>query len=94
MHGVCGVWGTLAVAFFHRDGFVPAQLLTQLLGTLTAFFWSFGCAYLLFQLLQRTVGLRVSVEDELDGLDISEHGGEAYPLDEGGLSAVPEAGAQ
>lgn len=81
VHGVCGVWGTLAAALFARGGFEPAQLLTQGIGVLTAFVWTFGTAFVLFRVLRATLGLRASEEDELDGLDLSEHGGEAYPAD-------------
>src|SRR5690606_15508043 len=81
VHGVCGLWGTLAVALFHVDGFSGRQLVSQFIGITTCFFWTFGSTYLLFQAIKRTIGLRVSEEDERDGLDISEHGGEAYPVD-------------
>lgn len=81
VHGVCGLWGTLAAALFHIDGFSGRQLVSQLIGITTCFFWTFGSTYLLFQAIKHTIGLRVSEEDERDGLDISEHGGEAYPVD-------------
>jgi Amt family ammonium transporter len=81
VHGVCGVWGTLAAALFHVDGFSAAQLLTQGIGVVACFAWSFSTAFVLFKILSVSVGLRVSAEDEIDGLDISEHGGEAYPID-------------
>lgn len=81
VHGMCGAWGTMAAALFHRDGFNSAQLATQALGVASCFFWSFGTAYLLFKLIGVSIGLRVTPEDEIDGLDISEHGGEAYPSD-------------
>jgi Amt family ammonium transporter len=93
VHGVCGVWGTVAAALFHSEGFVPAQLASQLIGCGAAFLWSFLSGLLLFQLVNRTLGLRVSAEDELDGLDISEHGGEAYPYDDFGFGPEPEPGA-
>src|SRR5690606_12001346 len=81
VHGVCGAWGTMSAALFHSGGFSGKQLLTQAIGVSAAFLWSFCGAWLVFQLVSRTVGLRVSEEDEIDGLDISEHGGEAYPMD-------------
>ncbi len=84
VHGVCGAWGTLAVAVFHVDGFSVPQLITQAIGILSAFIWSFGCAWILFKIISGTMGLRVSEEDEIDGLDISEHGGEAYPREDVG----------
>jgi Amt family ammonium transporter len=92
VHGVCGVWGTLAAALFHREGFVMAQLVTQLIGVGAAFAWSFSTSWILFQLIDRTIRLRVNQEDELDGLDLSEHGGEAYPTDE--LPALVSAMAE
>lgn len=82
VHGVCGVWGSLSAALFHVDGFNPAQLVTQGLGITASFLWVFPTSWLLFKLLAATVGLRVSPEDEVDGLDLSEHGGEAYPRDD------------
>ena len=83
VHGVCGAWGTLAAAIFNHGGFSAAQLATQAIGVVVAFVWSFGMAFLLFKLLSKTIGLRVAPEDELEGLDITEHGGEAYPEDLG-----------
>lgn len=82
VHGVCGAWGTMAAALFHTDGFKPEQLVTQAIGVSAAFMWAFPVALLLFKLVEATVGLRVSEEDEIDGLDISEHGGEAYPMEQ------------
>ncbi len=81
VHGVCGVWGTLSAALFANSGFDSAQLLTQCVGIVVAFVWTFGTAFVLFKIIDVTLGLRVSEEDELDGLDLSEHGGEAYPAD-------------
>jgi len=82
VHGVCGVWGTLGAALFHVHGFTVQQLMSQLIGIASCCVWTFTSAYVLCRLLRGTTGLRVSEEDELDGLDISEHGGEAYPKDQ------------
>lgn len=82
VHGVCGLWGTLAVAFFHMGGFKPEQLVSQAIGGAAAFLWAFPMGWILSKLIAATVGLRVSEEDEVDGLDISEHGGEAYPMEQ------------
>lgn len=83
VHGVCGAWGTLAVGLFAVDGGLfyggGLKLLgIQALGVVTAFAWAFGLGLLLFYGIKATVGLRVSEEEELRGLDIGEHGMEAY----------------
>ncbi|ROQ92220.1 ammonium transporter [Desulfosoma caldarium] len=79
VHGVCGVWGTMAAAIFHIEGFSLGQLGVQALGAASAFLWTFPTAYLTFQMIRATVGLRVSPEEEMDGLDVGEHGESAYP---------------
>lgn len=78
VHGVNGAWGTLAAALFNIDGMTAKLVGVQLLGIGSAFIWSFGCCYILFKILKATVGLRVSEEEELEGLDVTEHGGHAY----------------
>ncbi len=78
VHGVNGAWGTLAAALFNIDGVTVKLIGVQLLGIGSAFIWSFGCCYILFKILKATIGLRVSEEEELEGLDITEHGGHAY----------------
>ncbi len=84
VHGMCGAFGTLAVGFFSADGGLfcgggIGLLTSQAIGVLTAFAWSFGLAMLLFQGMKFTIGLRVSPEQELAGMDVSEHGMLAYP---------------
>lgn len=84
VHGVCGALGTLAVGLFSNDGGLflggGARLLAvQALGVVVAFGWAFGLALVLFYGLKFTVGLRVSPEQELAGMDITEHGMLAYP---------------
>ncbi len=84
VHGVCGAWGTLAVGLFAKDvGLVASgsavQLGIQAIGVGAAFLWAFLVSYGIFQLIRLTVGLRVSEEVELDGLDVAEHGLYAYP---------------
>lgn len=83
VHGVCGAWGTLAVGLFHTSGGLlygggVGQLAIQAVGVLTGFAWAFGTGLVLFAILKYTIGLRVSPEEELKGLDIGEHGMEAY----------------
>ena len=76
VHLVCGVWGTLAVGIFSADH----SLLTQLIGVLAYGAFSFAAALLIFFALKQSVGLRVSADEERLGLDVGEHGMEAYGL--------------
>jgi len=79
VHGVCGAWGTLAVGIFNTSGFNLSAVGVQLLGIGAAFLWVFPTAFILFKIIDKTIGLRVSEDEELNGLDIEEHGMEAYP---------------
>jgi Amt family ammonium transporter len=79
VHGVCGAWGTLAAGIFNEAGFSLAMVGVQLLGVMVAFVWAFGLGYLVFKVIAATIGLRVTPEEELEGLDLSEHRTEAYP---------------
>ena len=83
VHGVCGVWGTLATGLFNMEsglfyGGGLKQLGVQALGAGAAFVWAFGLGLILFYAISKTIGLRVAPEEELKGLDIGEHGMEAY----------------
>jgi Amt family ammonium transporter len=88
VHGVCGAWGTLAVGLFAQPeygglaglffGGGLKQLGVQALGVVSVFGWTVAASLVLFGLLKVTIGLRVSPEEELRGLDIGEHGSEAY----------------
>ena len=78
VHGVCGIWGTLAVGIF--GGLASgAQLMAQIKGVLAVGLFAFVFAFIVFYVLKLTIGLRVSAEEEIEGLDIGEHGNEAYP---------------
>ena len=77
VHGVCGAWGTLALCFFLKEG-SSASFITQLTGVASMFAWAFGCGMIVFSIIKYTIGLRVSEEEEIRGLDIEEHGNEAY----------------
>ncbi len=79
VHGVCGAWGTLAAGIFNAGGTSLKIIGVQVLGIGACFIWVFPVAYLMFKLIAKTVGLRVSAEEELEGLDYVEHGGSAYP---------------
>ncbi len=74
VHGICGNWGTIAVGIFSAEHSVG----TQIIGTLSISAWSFIFALTVFGILKATVGVRVSEEEEFEGLDIGEHGQEAY----------------
>jgi len=73
VHLVCGIWGTLAVAAFGG-----ANLLAQIVGILSIGGFTVVFSSIVWLLLKATLGIRVSVEEEIEGLDIGEHGMEAY----------------
>ncbi len=77
VHGVCGAWGTLAIGIFSEKAGLQ-QLGVQCLGILAAFVWAFGISYPVFLMIQRTIGLRVDEREELEGLDLTEHGISGY----------------
>ncbi|MFC1537976.1 ammonium transporter [Candidatus Latescibacterota bacterium] len=83
VHGVCGAFGTLMAGILNTPGtpgYVEGgSVATQLIGIGAMFAWAFGIGLILFNVIKYTVGLRVSEDEELRGLDISEHGNEAYP---------------
>jgi Amt family ammonium transporter len=79
VHGINGAWGTLAAGIFNIGGTSMSIIGVQLLGIVACFVWTFGTAFIMFKLIDKIVGLRVSPEEELEGLDVTEHGGVAYP---------------
>jgi len=79
VHGVNGAWGTLAAGIFDVGGFSLSTVGVQLIGIITCFVWTFALAFIMFKIISKTIGLRVSKEEELEGLDYTEHGGIAYP---------------
>jgi Amt family ammonium transporter len=78
VHGVCGAWGTLAAGLFNMGGTNVKIITTQLIGIGAAFAWAFGTAFILFKVIDMTIGLRISKEEEMMGVDITEHGTHAY----------------
>jgi len=75
VHGVVGIWGLLAVCFTNED----ASLLAQLLGLVSIFAWVFITSFIVWFVIKKAVGIRVSEEEEYEGVDLSECGLEAYP---------------
>ena len=76
VHLVCGIWGTLAVAIFSENPDIT--FVGQLVGVIVVGIASFVSAYVLFYIIKLVIGVRVTKKEELTGLDISEHGMEAY----------------
>jgi Amt family ammonium transporter len=79
VHGVNGAWGTIAAGIFNMGGTSAKIIGVQLLGIGAAFVWTFVTAFILFKIIDKAIGLRVSPEEEAEGLDLGEHGGTAYP---------------
>jgi Amt family ammonium transporter len=77
VHLVCGMWGTLAVGLFGTKAGLT-QLGYQAIGIAAYGLFTGGSAFLLFASLKATMGIRVSEEEELEGLDFGEHGMHAY----------------
>lgn len=73
VHGVVGIWGTLAVAIFGGASFV-----SQLIGVVSVYLFAFIFSFALFFIIKLIMGVRVSEEEEDEGLDVAEHGVPAY----------------
>ncbi len=74
VHGLNGVWGGIATGIFGTD----KNLTAQIIGSIAIPLWAFITMFILFTILKYTIGIRVSRDEELKGLDIGEHGEEAY----------------
>lgn len=79
VHLVCGIWGTLAVGIFGAKAGMP-QLVSQIIGVGAYAVAAFGFAFIVFLILKVTIGIRVSAEEETEGLDAYEHGMNAYEI--------------
>ncbi len=87
VHGVGGTWGAFATGLFAvasvggTDGLFagnPGQLVNQMVGIMTTWVWAFGLTFIILKVLDKTIGLRVTEEEEAAGLDMSQHGEPAY----------------
>jgi Amt family ammonium transporter len=83
VHGVCGFLGTVMTGLFAAEGGLffgggTSLLLAQLFGALLIGVWAAGMGFILFKVLDRAHGLRVTARIEEEGLDIYEHGESAY----------------
>jgi Amt family ammonium transporter len=95
VHGVCGAWGVLSIGLFAKydDAFLGRedaglfygggieQLVVQALMVLIIAAWTIATTAALFFLLKKSIGLRVTAEEEMEGLDVLEHGLAGYPQD-------------
>lgn len=80
VHGFAGAWGTLAAGIFLKGNmFNPVQIFTQVIGISVAFVWAFSTAYIMYKVIDMTIGLRASTVDEQQGLDYTEHYEIGYP---------------
>jgi len=78
VHLVCGIWGTLAVGIFGNLA-SGSQFLSQLLGISAYAIFCIITSFIIIYTLKKTIGIRVSEKEELEGLDAHEHGMDAYP---------------
>lgn len=83
VHGVCGILGTLMVGIFATDGGLlygggTSLLVAQLVGAISVGAWTVAVSYIMFKVIKASMGLRVTRQEEIDGLDIHEHGQTAY----------------
>jgi len=78
VHLICGIWGTLAVGIFGNLAGVE-QFLSQLIGVASYAVFCLITSFLIIFTLKKTIGIRVSEKEELEGLDVHEHGMDAYP---------------
>ena len=75
VHGVVGMWGLIAVVLSNEDATIGAQLM----GLFTILVWVFAASFVVWLIIKAVMGIRVSEEEEYEGVDLVECGLEAYP---------------
>jgi len=106
VHLICGIFGTLCIGLFAQEGVTSLSTVNglffggglsllgvELLGIITVGIFVFATSTLVWYLLKKTIGIRVSLEEEILGLDIGEHGNTAYP-DFSIVSPILETGSE
>ena len=87
VHGVAGFWGTIVIGLWGVDGDAgiglfngggAGQFISQLIGAIAYMVWALVTSFIVFAILKKTMGLRVTEQEEIEGLDLSEHGAIAY----------------
>ena len=78
VHLTCGIWGTLAVGLFSTNP--EHSFVVQLIGVVAYGLFTVVCSAILFGIVKATMGLRVTEDEELEGLDLGEHGMHAYDI--------------
>jgi Amt family ammonium transporter len=104
-HLTCGIWGTLAVGLFAQEQFAPGTtgdgllfgggstlFFAQLVGVVAVGAFIFTFSYIGWSVIKATIGLRVSPEEEIAGLDVGEHGIMAYPEFQSPSEGLPIGG--
>lgn len=87
VHGINGLFGTIAVGFFAVEGGLffgggSTLLLTQIIGVLTIAIFSFCVTYLIMMILKMTIGIRITKDEEITGIDKVSFGVESYTSNE------------
>jgi Amt family ammonium transporter len=100
VHGVGGLWGGVATGIFAvaiiggTDGLIEGnegQMVDQVVAMAVVAVYSFTVTAIILKVLDLTLGLRPSEDEERLGLDVTQHGERAYVFDDGGLAPVPAA---
>ena len=85
LHGICGSWGGIAAGIFGTEGLGGlggVTFISQLMGSLSAVVFALANGFVVYWLLSKTVGIRLTDEEEFGGADLSIHSIDAYPEDQ------------